>query len=414
MQYMNRSFKSPRPCRFAWIPRIPWVLCVVLAGPVAAQTRAWGPERVRDLAFSRDGQVLAIACGSEDTPGTIIAWEISPGRARWKHEAKSGFYDLNYSPDGRRLAAGTYSPEAVVLDAETGAPTAELKGAQASALSVVYGGDGQSIYVGCRDGKVRVYSAADARLTDTLDCHPEGVGRMSMSADGKWLAVAIQRGNCVVVWDVAAKAIEGTLEVGNQAVDVALTPDGSWLAVAGYTDELTLASMPLTQDSRKLTTNGMSPSRVVVSNDGAWLAIARGESVLVYPLMAPVADKSPARIASLIEAMDGDRRADRDRAMDELKAIGISAEQKLEVAMHQGSPEVRWRARRLSDRWQMRFSDATLLEAPGEFSQPLAFSDDDTSLAVGTVDGKVRIWNFADQTELVTLDVKEILRADRP
>jgi WD40 repeat protein len=60
--------------------------------------------------------------------------------------------------------------------------------------------DGQLLYSGGSDGKVKVYNSQTGEVLQILWGHPEGVGSVAPSSDGRYLATGGYNGT-VKVWE---------------------------------------------------------------------------------------------------------------------------------------------------------------------------------------------------------------------
>jgi WD40 repeat protein len=79
------------------------------------------------------------------------------------------------SPDGSRLLGGIGS-DLAVAEAATCKVLFQIPGKD-KPVNGVFSCDGKFVVVGCEDGKVRFYDAADGKLSQTFEGHPAGLGR---------------------------------------------------------------------------------------------------------------------------------------------------------------------------------------------------------------------------------------------
>jgi WD40 repeat protein len=174
-----------------------------------------GPERVNQVAFSPDGQSLAVAYGAPDNPG-------GAGEVRvWNLESKQEVFHLTghagpvtcvaFSPDGTRLATGSADRTVRLWDAadgrEVGLP---LKGHTATVRGVAFSADGQRLASAADDWTVRVWDTQIGQQTLTFRGHAGPVYGVAFSPDGQLLASAGAGGP----WDEGTKQfLSGELKI---------------------------------------------------------------------------------------------------------------------------------------------------------------------------------------------------------
>jgi dipeptidyl aminopeptidase/acylaminoacyl peptidase len=186
---------------------------------------------VSSVSWSPDGQRLAT--GSYD--GTAKVWNAASGRELLTLKGHtSGVWSLSWSMDGQRLATASGDRTAKVWDAASGWELLTLKGQTSAVSSVSWSSDGTRLATGCRDGTAKVWDAASGRELLTLKGHTSPVGFVSWSSDGQRLATASADGTAKV-WDAAGGRELLTLKGHTSPVGfVSWSSDGQRLATASY------------------------------------------------------------------------------------------------------------------------------------------------------------------------------------
>ncbi len=175
---------------------------------------------------------------------------------------------MNWSPDGRRLAAAVDDEKEAVVpgrgaisrnwtpartikvwDATTGQELLTLRGHANEVSSLAWSPESKRVASTSLDGKIKVWDVANGGELLTLRGHPNMLSLLAWSPDGQWLASAGSDGT-VRVWD-ATKAKElltlrhgtlqrvpptlrhGTLQSGGILYSLRWSPDGKRLALAG-------------------------------------------------------------------------------------------------------------------------------------------------------------------------------------
>jgi len=199
---------------------------------------------VWSVSWSPDATRLATASGD----GTAKVWEAAGGRELLTLKGHTGnvrsvsgsandlrqAMSVSWSPDGTRLATGSWDGTAKVWEAAGGRELLTLKGHTNVVRFVSWSPDGQRLATGSDDGTAKVWEAAGGRELLTLKGHTGWVPSVSWSPDGQRLATGSYDGTAKV-WEAAGGRELLTLKghAGNIR-SVAWSPDGQRLATGSY------------------------------------------------------------------------------------------------------------------------------------------------------------------------------------
>ena len=231
------------------------------------------------VAFSPDGR--RIVAGSPD--GTV--WLRENGTEREVHTLRGHAGAVNavaYGPDGRTLASAGHDHTVKLWDADTGREVRTLHGHTAAVLVVAYGPDGRTLASGGGDHTVRIWDADTGQEIRTLRGHGAPVQGVAYSPDGRTLASA-SNDTTVRVWDAATGHEVRTLRGHAGSVwGVAYSPDGRTLASTGRSPDRTVRIWDVDTGRERHTLRGHATGvyGVAFSPDGRRVASASSDSTV--------------------------------------------------------------------------------------------------------------------------------------
>jgi len=267
------------------------------------------------LAFAPDGKALASATWQ----GELSLWDVDGGKERRYSLGTRTRPYLAFAPGGRLLAVG--AGEAVTLwDAAEGRPLRTLTEPRGEIAGLTFSRDGRMLaVVGAKDGQARLWEVATGKVRLAIGGHVGSVKGVSFSPDGRLLATGGDD-TTALLWDLRALALLGQAdgaELSAKRLDELWGDLGGTDAAAAYRAVCLLAQAP------------------------------RQAVELVKGRIGPV---QPKRVEQLIAQLDDDDFATRERATEELIALGRQAEDAVRKAADRGTAEVRLRAAKILER----------------------------------------------------------------
>lgn len=229
-------------------------------------------NRVNSIAYSPDGARLA--SGSWD--GTIIIWDLAASAPLvGPFAAHEDFVtDLAFSPTGDRLVSSSRDGSIKIWKASDGSQIGEaLTGHAERVTTVAWNPVRDIIASGGRDARVILWDlSASTAVSTTLQGHAEQIVNVLFSPDGSLLASS-SADRSVIIWEVASKKLRMRLQGhAERTTGLAFSPDGAMLASGSWDDSVRLWDTASGQQiGRPLSGHRDNISGLAFSEDGRYL-----------------------------------------------------------------------------------------------------------------------------------------------
>jgi WD40 repeat protein len=328
--------------------------------------------------FAPDGRRLISACGDHKT---ILVWDVARGELAHTLKGPTGLVlALAVSPDGRWLASASSPRDGahtlVLWDLRTGREAKRLPHQLFAVYDLAFSPDGSRLAAGgMPGGRVQVWEVPTGRELRTIDTGTETVWRLAFSPDGRALATG-SSDRTVRLWDLpgedllhvvpATASTDRTVRLWELATGgerlvfrghdglieaLAFAPDGRSLAAASPDAPVFLWDVVGTRLPRpKLSADDLRRCWDDLGGDaaaafGAIRRLAAAPDQALPSLRArlrPVPPADPRRLRQLLDDLNSDAFAERQKAAAELGPLAdVAADALRREARETSSAEVR-------------------------------------------------------------------------
>jgi dipeptidyl aminopeptidase/acylaminoacyl peptidase len=267
---------------------------------------------VTALAFSHDGQRLAVASGSTGEAGEIRVYGSVNGQINSKPDKTFTahadiIHAVDFSPDGAILATTGYDRLIKLWDVSSGKELRILKDHSDAVYGLAFSPDGKLLASAAADRAVKVWEAASGKRLYTLADNTDWAYAVAWSPDGKRLAAGgVDRS--VRVWEANAE--------GGKLVQSAFAHEGPILRLVYASDGKTLYSLSEDRSVKAWETAKLTEKKVydkqaeavlslAVSPDHKQIALGRFDGALV--LLDEATGKVQAQPLPATAKLPGDR-----------------------------------------------------------------------------------------------------------
>ncbi len=373
---------SPDGAALAWVKGSPpeVVLRELQSGRErwVARPEPW-IRRVRELAFSADGQWLTVRGEGSVDPAFpelvgpfVQIREAATGAERYRFLPRLlPIRDLRFTPDGVSLGV-LEGPILRFRSLDHGLVDPPIPLRRGEGLSLAFSPEGDQLAVGLAEGPIRLYRRAPDgtwSLEGTLIGHQGPVRALAFSSDGRRLASASWDWTARI-WDLDRRVERARIGHAAEVWDVAFSPDGQLLASVGGDGALLLGWE--TADGVHSRVLGRYPFRlyaVSFSPDGGYLAVGAEDGTV-----------------RLWDAAAGSERSVLQAGTKAVRALVFSPDGQWLVAGSEEGEAILWAMPEgvLRARWGRE----------GDPLRALAFSPDGARLALGYRSGIVQLWRL--------------------
>jgi WD40 repeat protein len=333
---------------------------------------------VWSVRFSPDGQTLA--SGSDDK--TVRLWNVKTGESlKILRDHTDWVRAVAFSPDGHQFASGSDDKTIRIWDSKSYKCLYTLEGHTQRIWSVSYSPDGRTLVSGSDDQTVRIWDAQTGKPIQVFVGHKDRVQTVAYSHDG----LRIVSGGAdftIRLWSVEIGACINIFPINEKRIwDVALSPDSKNLAVASDDAIMRIYDLNTFETSRTFQGHESRIWSVAFSSNGKKLATGSDDKTI------KIWDSETSQCLQTFQGQ-----------VDRVWSLAFSNDGK---SLANGSEDGFVRIWDLSsDNSNNLFSNSkaiykTFLERTN-WIWSITFSKDDKSIATGSDDKVVKIWNISN------------------
>ncbi|MEC4818504.1 MAG: NB-ARC domain-containing protein, partial [Scytonema sp. PMC 1069.18] len=158
--------------------------------------------------FSPDGKVLA----TSHSEGNMRFWDVASGQELMRFQGHQvSAWSVAFSPDGSFFASGGQDEKIRFWDVTTGQCLRNLEGHKGEVFCIVFSKDGTHLISSSTDATIRIWDVTTGDCTQILPGHDDGVMCLALSPDSRILASGSDD-KTIKLWNVTTGQCIKTLQ----------------------------------------------------------------------------------------------------------------------------------------------------------------------------------------------------------
>ncbi len=310
-------------------------------------------ERVRDMAFSPDGAILAVA----------------------RDDGSTQVIDLQ-----KRKPVGYFTPDAEpAAHIEFGGEPQNASSDNNAAVSVAFNSTGSLLATGTRDGFIHVWSVSDGRELMRIS-NGAPVSQIAFHPAANRILIAGDDGH-VRILDIDRKALVADFPCSSRVASGSFSPYGNFVAALSAEGAVSIFDVNHENLVRTLS-GGEAGFNLAFSKDGKRLAAATGDFAYVWDV------NTGRELLKATHAASSETLTPQQWIVD----VAISPNGKFLAYAARGDSFIRV--------WNVDTGRQLLALKHNSAAVGVAFNADGTKLGTGSYDGTARVWELPSGTEL--------------
>ena len=231
------------------------------------------------LALSPDGRTVA-NWGPDDQ---VCLWNVADSENKVILGGDtSKVRRMTFSPDSRTVAGGTSDYKVILWDVASGVRITTLIGHTHSITSFAFSPDSTTLASGSWDETVHLWDVATGAHKRTLTAHTEGISNVRFSPDGRTFVSSSRNEDKVILWEVGTWQRKAVLDTDINCF--ALSPDSSILATGSWKGELNLWDAASGTHKAEFLGHLSNISSLTFSPDGKTLASGGDDKLYLWDI----------------------------------------------------------------------------------------------------------------------------------
>lgn len=210
------------------------------------------PGKVNAVHFSADGSEILTASGLEGLRGVAVLWDARSGKKlrEFGEGSRDIFYDAEFSPDGKLVAAAGYDRVVRIFEKATGRELQSIDVHNGAIFDLAFNPDGKVLASASGDQTIKLWRVADGERLDTLNQPAGEQYSVAFTPDGRFI-LGGGGDNRIRMWRFVSREqpklnplVHARFAHEAEIVRLAVSPDGRTLVSSSADGTLKVWTLP--------------------------------------------------------------------------------------------------------------------------------------------------------------------------